>query len=302
MFDVFSKAFIGNKMSKLVIGTAQFGLPYGVLNQTGQVPQETVRSILSSAKKLKIDTLDTAISYGNCESVLGSVGIKNFDVITKLPPLDGNDSDIGELIQLKLHNAKKNMLVDNLYCVLMHQPVDLLGRNGKIIANKICELKHSGIISKFGVSIYNPNELEPLISCGIKLDVVQAPLNVFDRRLCNTKWLQKLRDLGIEVHVRSIFLQGLLLAKRDGLPKKFIEWQKYFDAWNEWLECVGLTSLQACANFICSIQGVDKVIVGIENLLQLKSIASAFENPGEIIPPAHLCVKELKLIDPRLWR
>ena len=106
------------------------------------------------------------------------------------------------------------------------------------------------------------------------MDVVQAPLNVFDRRLCNTEWLQ-INELGTEVHVRSIFLQGLLLAERDRLPNKFLKWQIYFNAWNEWLECVGLTSLQACANFISSIQGVDKIIVGIENLLQLKSIVSA---------------------------
>ena len=139
-----------NQSNKIVLGTAQFGLDYGILNCNGKVNKKTVKSILSEAEKLKINMIDTAINYGNSENVLGEAGINNFEVITKLPPFERDSLEASKYTVSHIESSMLRLGVNQIYCVLMHRSDDLLNCNGQNILKSLNRLKSDGVISKLG--------------------------------------------------------------------------------------------------------------------------------------------------------
>ena len=218
------------KIPKLALGTAQFGFDYGISNIFGRVKNMEISSILKLAKNNNINLLDTAKAYGNSEDVIGNFKKDNFIIITKLAAVPKNCKDVESYVQASVSDSLKKLKVKNLYGVLLHEPSDLFGDKGPELINSLNQLKFSKKVKKIGVSIYGPDQLEKIIKL-LKIDIVQAPLNLVDRRLERSGWLAKLCNLGIEVHVRSVFLQGLLLMPQKKLPKNFEKWKYKFDEW-----------------------------------------------------------------------
>ena len=114
-------------MSKLALGTVQFGLEYGVANESGQINFSEAKNILKLAKEKNIDLIDTAIAYGNSEKVIGKIGIEGFKYISKLPALPENCKDIDYWIKDMVEASLNRLRIENLYGLLLHQPKDLLG-------------------------------------------------------------------------------------------------------------------------------------------------------------------------------
>jgi hypothetical protein len=160
-------------------------------------------------------------------------------------------------------------------------------------------IKDQGMVGNVGVSIYEPTELDALWP-NFPLDLIQAPFNVVDRRLATSGWLARLHDFGCEVHIRSIFLQGLLLVDPVRRPARFGRWQLLWDEWHRWLQQRRLTPLQACMGLALSLVGVDRVLVGVDSLEHLQAILAATDTVVEM-PPHALMTEDLALIDPRLW-
>ena len=194
---------------KIALGTAQFGLPYGVSNANGIVNSSEVKRILDLASSNSIDMLDTAISYGRSEEVLGSLGVDQFNIVNKLPNIPNSISDIHKWVNNEVSESLKRLKKSSFYALLLHNPSDLIGNNGQKLIIALEELKKQKIVKKVGVSIYDPNDLDFLTRI-MDIDIVQAPINIVDRRLVNTGWLEKLNANGVEIHGRSIFMQGLL--------------------------------------------------------------------------------------------
>jgi aryl-alcohol dehydrogenase-like predicted oxidoreductase len=290
-----------NHLNRVILGTAQFGSKYGVLNQNGQVTVNQVRLILAEASQLGIEALDTAAVYGNCEVILGQIGIKDFNVITKILPFNTNKTDGEAWVDNCIDEALSRLKVDNIYGVLMHKSSDLLNRRGFKVYKKLEALKSKGIITKIGVSIYDPKELDDLLAVGVHFDLVQAPFNVFDRRLYSSSWLTRLKDLGVEVHVRSIFLQGILLASRENRPFYFSRWSEHFRIWDKWIFENNITAIQACVDFVCSFDMIDKFVIGVDGLAQFKALTQLFSSSGNMVTPTELMNNDKNLIDPRSW-
>jgi aryl-alcohol dehydrogenase-like predicted oxidoreductase len=122
----------------------------------------------------------------------------------------------------------------------MHRPAQLLSTKGPAIYTALQVLKDKQFVQKIGISIYQPLELAQVWSIG-KFDLVQAPLSVLDRRLLTSGWLDRLNELGVEVHARSVFLQGLLLMKDNERPSKFERWSGLWSNYSKWVESTGLT-------------------------------------------------------------
>ena len=160
-------------------------------------------------------------------------------------------------------------------------------------------MKQQGLVKKIGVSIYQPEELDSLCEV-MELDIVQAPLNVLDRRLIDSGWLAKLKAKNIEVHVRSVFMQGLLLMPAALRPAKFMRWQKLWAEWDDWLASNRLDPVAACLDFVLSEPSVDKLVVGVENAAQLESIikASVIKSPKI---PASISSLDIDLLNPTRW-
>jgi aryl-alcohol dehydrogenase-like predicted oxidoreductase len=285
--------------NRLALGTAQLGLRYGVTNATGQITRDAGAAILAHARENEIDTLDTAIAYGDSEQRLGEIGIDGWNVVTKLPAIPHGCADVGAWSRSLVTASLSRLGVPRLHGLLLHRPAELLGEFGGRLTHVLQELKRDGLVAKIGVSIYEPAELDALWA-RVPLDIVQAPMNVVDRRMQTSGWLDTLQRNGVEIHTRSTFLQGLLLIDAKNLPPQFARWRSLWDQWTPWLEAQGVTPLEMCLGYVLSHRAVDRVIVGLDSLAHLQQIVSSARAlvPS---PPDFLMSDDLDLINPSRW-
>lgn len=286
-------------MSRLALGTVQFGLPYGIANQDGQVPRPVAKRMLQLAQYRGIDTLDTAIAYGESETCLGEVGSQGFKLVTKLPGIPEGQSDINGWIREQVTASFGRLGVSSVYGLLLHRPDQLLKSGGKELFNTLQDLKEARLVQKIGISVYAPSELDALIP-QYRFDLVQAPFNLIDRRISQSGWLQRLKQAGVEIHTRSAFLQGLLLMPRSALPSKFTPWLGLWDGWHDWLACHSVSALQACLAYPLSFPEVDRVVIGADSEAQLEQIiGAALRSVSDELPDLR-CDDE-NLINPANW-
>jgi aryl-alcohol dehydrogenase-like predicted oxidoreductase len=282
---------------RLALGTAQFGSAYGLANRSGRVERDEVKGALVSAAEAGIDTLDTAVAYGESEEILGQFCVSGWKVVTKLPEIRDDTKDLPRWVEEQVDASLRRLRVERLYGLLLHRPEQLLQDNGGQLAGALESVKASGKTRKIGISIYNPEQLGELLP-KMSVDLVQAPLNVFDSRLIKTGWCARLKDAGIEVHARSVFLQGLLLMKER--PQKFRRWDTLWENWDCWLRESRLTPLQACLRYVLSCDGIDKVIVGVDSASHLREIIAASAGTA-VNPPPWRTPVPAELIDPSCW-
>jgi aryl-alcohol dehydrogenase-like predicted oxidoreductase len=280
---------------KLALGTVQFGLDYGIANAVGRVPSEEISGILATARRAGITVLDTAVAYGDSEERLGDAGVDDFSVVSKLPSPMRDAATIAIAVRASLARLRR----PELYGLLLHRSSDLLGNNGDEVFAALCALKHKGLVKKIGVSIYDPEELAPLID-RYDIDLVQSPYNVLDRRIATSGWLGRLKERGIEVHARSAFLQGLLLMRKAQRPARFAQWAPQLDAWDEWLVETAQSPLAGALSFVIAEGMIDRVVVGVDSDRHLQEIVAASGLPG---PPAPLSLasNDRHLINPAMW-
>ena len=190
---------------KLALGTVQFGLDYGITNSTGLVCREEVKSILSLADDNNLRTLDTAAVYGRSEAVLGDLANKSFSIISKIPSLSNFQGSIKESVSASLHRLNR----DSLYGMMLHDEKDI---NNTSQYNELIRLKNEGLITKIGCSFYSLKALSFALNKNIELDIIQIPASCLDQRFEKSGLLNRAKEDGIEIHGRSVFLQGLLLT------------------------------------------------------------------------------------------
>lgn len=298
-FQCFASCHESENMNRIAIGTAQFGLSYGVANQVGQISKSDAAAILNYARHARVNMLDTAISYGDSEVCLGNSGIQDFKIVTKLPSLPDNCSDINSWVSGQLNKSLKRLGVRRIYGLLLHQPNQLLEKNGAALDTAMQKLKEMGLVEKVGISIYSPAELDTLYS-NYCFDLVQAPFNLLDNRLYSSGWLTRLKDDGVEIHARSAFLQGLLLIPQNKLPSKFSRWLKVWERWHYWLTDQNISALKACLSFPLNYPEIDRVVLGVDSLRQFLDIIDVLN--GKIIDhfPDLKCHDEC-LINPTNW-
>lgn len=288
------------KLSPITLGTAQFGTNYGIANGIGQVSREEVAKILSCALAQGVDSLDTAIGYGQSEAMLGGIGVGQFDVVTKLPPLPIDVADLKKWIADQVSGCLERLKQESIHGLLLHRSHDLQGPAGSVLADELSALKKQGRVEKIGVSIYNPSELE-FVTNSLELDLVQAPLNLVDRRLVTSGWLDRLKQMNAEVHTRSAFLQGLLLMSREHIPEKFERWAGLWDSWGESLRMHDISALAACLFYPLAHPQVDRVVVGVDSLAQLKEIVDVAKRAPVARDFDFMSSDDEQLINPSRW-
>ena len=259
---------------KLALGTAQFGMKYGISNVSGKVSQEGGKAILKYAASAGIDTIDTAMAYGDSEQVLGDIGVEAFKLVTKLPEIPEHITDIEGWVIKAVKDSVCRLRVESLYGLLLHRPGQLFESRGVEIMSALRYLKETGVAKNLGVSVFSPSEFDALYAF-YDFDIVQCPFNLVDRRLLDSGWLAKLRGAGVEVHTRSSFLQGLLLMPRDTIPLKFHAWRFLWDKWHVWLQRHQITPVEACLSYTLSCLMIDRIIVGVDTQDPLTEIVRA---------------------------
>lgn len=260
---------------KLSIGTAQFGLNYGICNNEGIVKENDVKKIFNFCKLNKIKFIDTAQGYGKSHNVIGSLNLKNFKIITKISEINYTvNSDLEKSLILQINKILKELKVNKVYGLLIHNSKLLKGESGKQIYEILNKIKGKKFL-KLGVSVYSKKELNYLLK-KFDIDIVNIPLSIANDDFNQKNYLSKLKKAGIEIHVRSIFLQGLLLSDYKNLPLKFRK-NKFFLDWFKWLKKNNYNKLDVSLNFIKNIENIDKIIIGIDNFNQLKDIVISYK-------------------------
>lgn len=290
---------------KLGLGTAQFGLDYGVTNNAGRVPPRDVGAILQMAANRGMEVIDTAPSYGTSEDVLGAFlpNGHHFKLVTKTLPLNKH-----EITQEDAHKVRSSFLrslerlrQSRIYGVLVHDPRDLLVPGSEHLMDELHRLRSEGLVSKVGVSVYRGDELDYALERHA-IDLVQLPVNVLDQRLVASGHLRKLRDRGIEIHARSIFLQGLLLAPIAEIPPYLDRARAPLQNHMTWAARMGLTQAQCALAFVEQLGQIDHAIVGATALTQLQSLIESFgQTPKEMIDFSPLACNDVDVVDPTLW-
>ena len=288
-------------ISKIALGAVQFGMDYGINSISGQVLPAEIKDILNYAYRQNIDLLDTAPAYGNSEQVLGKYNSHEFKIVTKTRHFDcleiGNRE--AQLLDSDFSQSLTDLKKDRVYGVLFHNANDLLKHGSDKLFNRLNDFKQAGKIKKIGVSIYNHEQLQSIID-NFDIDLVQLPFNILDRRLVDSGIFRMLQDRDVEIHARSVFLQGLLLMTEQSRPGKFKRWGALWKVWHEWLNDNQITALEATIRHAISIPEISKVLVGVDTVSQLKEIVLA--SPG-ILPdiPPEMFTNDVDLLNPSNW-
>lgn len=261
-------------MSKIALGTVQFGMNYGISNTNGQVSLEEIEKILNFCKQNAIDTLDTAQGYGDSEKVLGEFDLSSFKVITKL---------IGDA---RLEDSLEHLQLESVYGLMFHRENECNDESWKLFES----YKNQGMVKKIGVSVYTPAALEKLIE-QYPIEIVQFPMNILDQSF--VPLLPKLKAKGIEIHTRSTFLQGLLLM--DSIPD-------YFEPIKNIINSIPKPRLQHTLNFGKKQGSVDKMVLGVTRLQDLQEIVDAYSENIPEFDYSKFAISDEKYINPSLWQ
>lgn len=288
------------EIGNLVLGTAQFGLNYGVTNDSGKVNVRRAADILSKCYEVGIRTIDTAVMYGNAQEVLGDIGVTGFNVDTKLPSLTSGSVSGSKCARTFLEQSLKSLKIDRINTLYFHDVEDLVSFEVDEILYELNKLRNEGLFQKIGVSLYDL-ETYKLILAKHLIEVVQVQCNPFDRAHRACQHHDFLEEKNISFVYRSIFLQGVLVQSAAKRPKHFSNWKHVFDAWDTFVEDKFENGLHACASFIKNtVRPGDKVIFGVTAVSELMEILSAFEKPAMKIDFSHPDLVD-DLYDPRKW-
>lgn len=283
-------------LARIALGSAQFGMAYGIANRNGQVATDEAHAILRQAQAAGVDTVDTAIAYGQSETVLGAHGMQDWQVVSKLPGFTDDCEDVSTWVWEQVMSSMARLKVTQLHGILLHRPAQLLQERGIDLLHALRMIKRGGLTRKIGVSVYSPDELSDLMVL-YPFDMVQIPCSILDRRLVESGWAQRLKEAGVELHTRSAFLQGLLLSER--AQDRFPQFEPIWRTWAQWLDGQGLSAMQACVRYALSQPAVDKVVLGFDSVRQFLDIQEVKSEPLPELPrwPAF----DQKLLNPAHW-
>ncbi len=277
-----------NGVSKLVLGTVQFGCSYGV-NSAGRPDFAEVSRILDLAHASGITTLDTSSAYGDAEQVIGNAGACRFNVVSKYPKGSGNVADAFSLSLARIG-------VPRLHGYMLHHFE--LWRENPGIWDDFRRLRDSGLTERIGFSLYSPDELEMLLSAGVDFDLLQFPRNLLDRRF--DPYLPGLKGQGVEIHVRSTFLQGLFFMDRNSLPEKLSPLRPSLEQIDSIArdKDLDVSALALAFNLLNPL--IDGVLVGVDNCSQLQ--ADIDDSEADCWFDFDIEVSDRALLNPVNWK
>lgn len=283
-----------NKCSKISIGTAQFGMSYGLLNRYGQVACNEAYKILTTAYQNGIRAIDTSGDYGTSEILLGQLFARNSDLKFEVYSKNASDnilnsyndtiSKIGRLDGYFLHYFRSFKECPQIW-------------------DEMLLLRDSGKVKKIGFSLYTQDELEYLLAKNVDFNVVQLPFSIFDKRFL--PYFELLEKKGIQIQVRSVFLQGLFFKASKMLPEKLQPLGKYLDSLKEYCRTSQSDVESLALNYALSVPNISKVVLGVHSHEQLQRNINVLKD--NLSQPAldfiaSIDVKELELLNPSNWK
>ena len=194
-------------------------------------------------------------------------------MITKTVPISKNDIETDPIKEVcnSVFDSLRRLKRKRIYGLLVHHCNDLVSDKGSELYESLSDLKSKGILSKLGVSVYSKDEIDFVLNY-FDLDLIQIPMNVFDQRLLHSGTLKRLKKRDIEIHVRSAFLQGAVFMNPDELPNYLVNYSSHLARFQDTIKGLGISPAAACLAFLMQQQEIDKVICGVNSLLQLREL------------------------------
>lgn len=288
-----------NFFKKIIIGTAQLSNNYGAFNKVGSIKNKELKKILNYCKKKNILYLDLANSYKNSINKLSKNNLVKFQIILKV----GNLNKKNYFLSLKtiFEKTLKKLKVKKIYSLMFHDENDLKYLKDSKVLEYFLNLKEKNVIKKIGLSIYNFDMLIYNLN-NFPIDLIQVPFNIFDKRILNKKLQKIIFRNKIEVHARSVFLQGLLLQDPTSKQKIIKKNKPLFNNWHKFNLYRQKKKIMNCIKFVFQFKEIKKFVFGIDSLNQLKTIVNIIQ---EIDYNEKLYynfkLKNKKIIDPRSW-
>lgn len=282
-------------IDKFCLGTAQFGLEYGIANNRGKPRKEEIFEMLMYAHNAGLDTLDTAYAYGDSENAIGefmSQYRKKFKVISKIPYFDGA---AGTGVEQHCIETLKRLKQDRLYGYLVHQFDNIISR--KDLLKDVESLKSRGLVDKIGFSLYKPEELDYILGERISFDIIELPYNILDRRF--ESYFSVLKEKKYEIYIRSIFLQGLFFLDMNKIERDFRQARNVMEKLRNISRDCGLPVHALCLGFVALNSCVDRIIMGVDSLSQLKDNLDSLEQVGRV-ESVYDSLRELKFEDEKV--
>ncbi len=284
---------------KLAIGTANFGNNYGL--KKFKLEKKEINRIFKFLDVNKINLIDSASIYGNAEKIIGNQKLEKKKIVTKI--FIKNQKYPEKYAFSLLKKNLQRLKVRKIYACLIHNIYDLKKKDRILFFQSLRYLKKSNIVEKIGFSIYSPKDLENFKNF-FKPDILQIPINIFDRRFENKFFKKYIYKNKIEIHSRSCFLQGLIIDYQKNITKfkKFEKWDFLFKRLDQFCEKFSINRMEACILYLKKIKMINYAIFGFENIEQLKMTYSLFnQNLKKLKFPKNLSSRDEKLIDPRKW-
>lgn len=287
-----------NMTNKIIIGTANLEKKYGYKKKRFLNKKNLAKIISFTQKSRKKIFFDTAQAYGSAEKILGKyLGNDNVNIIKKVS-ISKKEFLNYSIVKKDIINSIKYLKIKKLYCLMVHNTDVLRNRKKLNIVCKIFKrLKKEKIILNKGISVYDVKDFKHIYK-SFDPDIIQIPLNVFDQRFIRNKWIQRFSRDKKEIHLRSIFLQGLLLENK--VPKKFSKFKFEFKRWFSWLKKNKFSNFDACLNFVLNQKINFKLVIGIDNFKHFIQIIN-FNGFKKNLNFEDFATNKKKLIDPRTW-
>lgn len=248
---------------KIALGTVQWGMNYGIANNEGIPSNDVLKSIIYLAQNSGINLFDTAAQYGIAEYRIGNYLSKKSNIVTKIGSFSNGNS-----LKNQIENSLKNLKREKIYGCLIHNSKELINKD--YLWDELTEFKLKGKLKKIGFSLYEPKELKILLGYDMIPDIIQVPYSVLDRKF--EPYFELLKNKGVEIHVRSIYLQGLYFKNPDQLPNKFSKLKPVLKELQNISKKNKLNIAQFCLDFIRQNYNIDYAVIGVESENQLKEI------------------------------
>lgn len=289
-------------MNEIGIGTAQFGLKYGINRKKTRISE--IKKIVLKAELKGVKFIDSSPVYGNSENVIGDILKSNhsFKIISKTISLDGRkiNQKLIEDVKKNFYSSLKNLKQKRIHALLIHNSEDLFQENSELLYKEIKNLKDNKLITKIGVSVYRKHEIERILSY-YDFDIFQIPCNILDQRLIFDGTLEALYKKNIEMHARSVFLQGLLLMEVKKIPNYFHPIYKKLLLWNRRLKINNISPVEGALSFIVNLKKFKSIIVGFNDYSQFEEVSNCKFLKLPFPTKDLICLNE-KYVDPRNWR
>jgi aryl-alcohol dehydrogenase-like predicted oxidoreductase len=286
-------------MTKIILGTANFGNEYGVANGSKVLSRGEVKTIINWAQANGINHFDTAFAYGDSTDLLSTYLDKSAAPIIDTK-LDEKSCQSSKLIVENALISRNKLGIEQLSVLYLHNESLIQASWSSEISKGLKEVLNLGIAKKIGVSVYSEEAIFTCKKILPELSVFQVPENICDRRLLSSSKIQKLSEEGNDFMIRSIFLQGLLLMKPNVMPEELKSAVEYIRKLINYAQSKSLSEIDLCVAYAKSIPWASGIIVGVASLDQLKEIKrSSFAMPdgwAEAIP-----ILPLDILDPRQW-